>query len=88
MVKKVITETLYYCIYHHSTKLCQRSLLPSVLLQVQMATRDIFAGIAWYYGGNDFIKYMYMYEPSISLHVQMQRVRLACTVPDTGFHVT
>ena len=42
---------------------------------------DIFSGIAWYYGDNDFI----IHELSISLHVQTQRMWLA--VPDTNFHV-
>ena len=47
------------------------SLLPFALLRVKQCqwqqTRDIFSGIAWYFGDNDL-----SYEPLISLRIQMR----------------
>ena len=45
-------------------------------------TIDIFSGIAWYYGDNDS-----SYEPSISLHVQIQ-ARHDLPYLDTDSHMT
>ena len=75
--------------YHHKTKLywnnwvccCLYCYECAAWVTMPTATSDIFSGIAWYYGDNDFIIWTFN-----SLHIQMQCTWLAES--DMDFHMT